>query len=80
MAKLKSPLLPARNLLHDQVAHPPLRYQWNIYKALEYLNSRREGTEIDEGFITQLNTLNMKLVERGLIKSKQWAITADTSE
>jgi hypothetical protein len=72
--------LPYRHLLHDQVAFPLCRYQWNIFKALEYLNSRREGTEIDESFITQLNTLNTKLLERGLIKPKQWIITPETSE
>lgn len=51
-----------------------IKYQWNIFKALEYLNSRREGTEVDEGFINQLNALNAKLSERGLIKSKQWVM------
>jgi hypothetical protein len=29
---------------------------------------------VDEGFINQLNALNAKLSERGLIKSKQWVM------
>ena len=80
LQELKQALLSPGHLPDGQVPSSLLRYHWNIYKALEYLNSRREGTEVDEVFILQLNTLHSRLLDRNLIKSKQWIITSDMQE
>jgi hypothetical protein len=47
LALRKQTLLPACHLSHHQVPTHSYRYHWNIFKALEYLNARREGIEID---------------------------------
>lgn len=56
------------------------RYQWNIFKTLEFLNSRKEDTEVDSVFFQQLNVLHAKLQDRGMIHSKQWVVMPGMNE
>jgi hypothetical protein len=37
------------------------KYNWTLYKTLEYLNSRRPDLEIRASFFYQLNALETKL-------------------
>ena len=80
VAQRKPTILFNSYLLHDKVVILRYRYQWSLIKSLEYLNSRREGSEVDEVFMHQLNTLHNKLQDRGLIKSKQWILTPNMAE
>jgi hypothetical protein len=50
-----------------------IRYQWNLFKTLEFLNSRKEDIELEPAFFEQLTSLHQKLQEKGLIKSRTWA-------
>jgi hypothetical protein len=50
-----------------------MRYQWTLYKTLEYLNSRRPDLEIRASFFHQLTQLEQKLQKQGLgAKHSTW--------
>lgn len=43
------------------VGHLMFKYQWSLFKSLEFLNSRRPGAEIRASFFQQLETLEAVL-------------------
>jgi len=42
------------------------KYQWSLYKTLEFLNSRRPDLEVRSSFISQLSQYEKRLTEQGL--------------
>lgn len=49
------------------------RYQWNLLKTLEFLNSRRPDLEIRASFIQQLSAYENRLTKQGMgPKSSKW--------
>lgn len=53
------------------VAYLIKKYNWCLYKALEYLNSRRPDLEIRASFFQQLNYLESRLIEKTSTKFSQ---------
>lgn len=48
------------------------KFKWNLYKTLEFLHSRRPDLEIRASFFQQLNRLESKLVNKGIVKYGSW--------
>jgi hypothetical protein len=51
------------------------RYNWSLYKTLEFLNSRRPDLEIRASFFYQLNTLETKLENKN--RTASWNEVSD---
>ena len=49
------------------------RFSWNLYKTLQFLNSRRGNIELKSQYLSQLSSLEQRLNKMGKItKSSQW--------
>jgi hypothetical protein len=53
------------------------KYNWTLYKTLEYLNSRRPDLEIRASFFYQLNALETKLSKLTSRRTASWNELSD---
>lgn len=57
------------------------KYAWNLYKTVEFVNSRRNDIALKAGLISQLSNFEAKLVRSGLVsKNSQWDWCKDLDE
>lgn len=49
------------------------RFGWNLYKTLQFLNSRRGNIELKSQYLSQLSSLEQRLNKMGkIVKGSQW--------